>query len=168
MVREAFLAQNEGRVGELAETPAALNQPARFALILAVERERLIIPAFRREQILLSALHERPGDYGLLMTLGRLIVPYTAGRNRPVSPEGWYRAAIVARPESTVAHMSLGGALADKSDFEGAIAASTTAIRIDPKEAGAHRNMGTILRRKGIWTGRPFASRKPSCSLRKT
>ena len=149
MVREAFLARNEERVGELAATPVALNQPARFALILAVERERLIIPAFRREQILLSALHERPGDYGLLMTLGRLIVPYTPRRFRPVLPEGWFRAAIAVRPESSVAHLSLAFALADKADFDGAIAAGTTAIRIDPKEAGSHRNMGVLLRRKG-------------------
>ena len=67
-VRDAVLAGDAAKVADLAGRADALEQPPGFVAFLG---ESLAIPVERRRQLLLAAVGRRPGDLGLLMTLGR-------------------------------------------------------------------------------------------------
>ena len=65
--------------------------------------------------------------------------------------------------------MNLGTILCDvKGDYDGAIAAFKEAIRLDPKDADAHANLGVALRGKGDADGAIASSRRRSASTRRT
>jgi tetratricopeptide (TPR) repeat protein len=61
----------------------------------------------------------------------------------------WFQAAVAVAPSNTVAHLSLGLALSNKGDRDGAEAAFREAIRLDPKYTFAYNNLGTVLLSKG-------------------
>ena len=66
-VRDAVLANDEAKLAALAGRKAALEQPPGFTAFLG---ESEAIPVGRRRHLLAAALSRRPGDLGLLMTLG--------------------------------------------------------------------------------------------------
>src|SRR5262249_48884454 len=66
-VRDAVLAGDETKIVELAARKDALTLPAGFASFLG---DFGAIFVSRRTELLQSALSRRPGDLGLLMTLG--------------------------------------------------------------------------------------------------
>ena len=108
VVRDAYLADDTAkRIPDLAGQAAALEQPPGFVAFLG---ESGAIPVERRRQLLQAAVSRRPGDLGLLMTLGNTYpINQQDGANERLR---WFQAAVAAAPANVVAHMSLGVALA--------------------------------------------------------
>jgi tetratricopeptide (TPR) repeat protein len=132
------------KVPELAGQPTALEQPPGFSAFLG---EIPMIQVERRRHLLAMALRRRPGDPGLLMTLGFTYpINQADGANERLR---WYQAAVAAAPAMPAAHNGLGVALRDKRDAAGAEAAFRKAIELDPKYAIAHNNLGAALIDKG-------------------
>jgi serine/threonine protein kinase len=148
-LREAFFAGDDNRVRELASSPAALAQPAWVAVVLA---DRQSIPLDRRHQLLRNAVYHRPAEFSLLLNLAFL-------SKSPADLE-WHRAAVAVRPRSPIAWGSLGDALRDKGDVEGAITAYKEAIRLDPDYTAVHTRLGNTLLRKGDYDGAIAAHRQ--------
>jgi tetratricopeptide (TPR) repeat protein len=140
-VRDALVAGDAARLAALAGRPEALSQPGRFAAALG---EHAAVPAERRRAVLQAALRDRPGDLTLLMTLGNSY-PLNQ-RDGAAERARWFQAAVSARPRSAVAHTSLGSALDDLGDREGAIDEYRQAIRLNPAYANAHYNLGNARR----------------------
>jgi tetratricopeptide (TPR) repeat protein len=130
----------DARLAALAGRPEALSQPGRFAAALA---EYAAVPVGRRRAVLQAALRDRPGDLTLLMTLGNSY-PIDQ-RDGAAERAGWFQAAVSAHPRSAAAHTSLGSALGDLGDRDGALAEHRKALAIDPHLAVAHNNCGTAL-----------------------
>jgi tetratricopeptide (TPR) repeat protein len=147
-VRAAVQRSDWEAVAALAAKDEAVRQPARFAVALGS------IPAVPEEQrlaILGAAARARPWDFAVLMTAG-----HTYKINEPKSaPEriAWLRGAVIVRPKSAVAHNSLGNALSDKGDKDGAEAEYREAIGLDPMYAHPHNNLGNALRDRGDLDG---------------
>jgi predicted ribosomally synthesized peptide with SipW-like signal peptide len=166
-VRDAVLAKDWTRVAKLAGQKEALAQPAEFAAFLGGIRdvglgrvEQGVAPVERRRELLAAALVRRPGDLGLLMTLG-----YTYPIDRREGAEErlrWFQAAVAAHPDNPAAHNSLGLALFDKGDWEGAVAEYTEAGRLDSQNAMPHNNLGIVLRHKGDLDGAIASFQKAS------
>jgi tetratricopeptide (TPR) repeat protein len=136
------------RQAELAGQLLALKQPARFAVALGQARP---VPPDRRREVLGVALRSRPGDLSLLMELGRSYpINQKVGAAERVR---WFQAAVAAHPRNVAARNSLGAALTDKGDQDGAIAEFEQAIRFDPLHTKAHANLGAVLYRKGELDG---------------
>jgi tetratricopeptide (TPR) repeat protein len=148
-VRAACAARSRSQVRALGDRPEALDQPGRFAAAMG---DIDFLPAQRRKQLLVAALGRRPGDLGLLMTLGYLHPPDTRGE-KAVEREKWFRAAVAVRPGCVAAHNNLGNALRDRGDRDGALAEFREAIRLDPKLALPHINLGNVLADRGDLNG---------------
>src|SRR5262249_16003291 len=109
------------------------------------------LPADRRRAVLESALRAQPGDLHLLMALG--------GSYRSTQPEGaserlrWYQAAVATHPENLAARTNLRLALQLTRHWYPALACLREIIRLDPKFALAHNNVGWILQKKGDTDG---------------
>ncbi len=143
-VRDAVLANDLAKVAELAGQSAALKQPPGFVAFMG---ESGAIPAERKRQLLGAALAHRPGDLGLLMTLG---FTYPINQEDGAAERvRWYQAATTAAPGNAAAHNNLGIALSDKGQVDEAIACYEKAIEFDPKLAQAHSNLGVALAVKG-------------------
>jgi tetratricopeptide (TPR) repeat protein len=143
-VRDVVLAEDAAKLAELAGQPAALEQPAGFVAFLG---ECGAITVERRRELLQAALSRRPGDLGLLMTLGRTYpVNQRDGVNERVR---WYQAAVATAPANAAAHNDLGNALQVKGQLDEAIACYHKALDLDPKLAPAHNNLGNALQGKG-------------------
>src|SRR5262249_27114956 len=127
----------------------ALAQPPGFAATLG--QHNAAVPADRARVVLGAALRSRPGDLALLMTLGN---SYRSKRREWADDRlRWFQAAVAAHPRNAAARTSLGGALHDKGDRDGAIACYREAVRLDPKFAVAQNNLGVALRNKGDLDG---------------
>jgi tetratricopeptide (TPR) repeat protein len=137
-LRDAVLANLRTKVVELAQRKAALEQPPGFVALLG---EYELIPVERRRQLLQVAVG-RPGDLGLLMTLGN-----TYSINQKVADECrcWFQAAVAAAPGNAAAHNNLGYSLLGKGKVDEAIACFRRAIELDRQYAAAHSNLGSIL-----------------------
>src|SRR5262245_40252340 len=143
-VRDAVLAGDRAKLVELAGQKAALEQPPGFAAFLG---ENGAIGVERRRQLLEAAVSRRPGDLGLLMTLG---VTYPSGQEGGANERlRWFQAAVAAAPGNAAALNNLGTALYGKGQLDEAIACYRKAIALDPKNAQAHYSLGNALRRKG-------------------
>jgi serine/threonine protein kinase/Flp pilus assembly protein TadD len=143
-VRDVVRADAATKLSELAGQPTALEQPPGFVAFLG---ERGAIPVERRRQLLAAALDRRPGDFGLLMTLGN-----TYPRNQEDGANErlrWYQAVVAAAPGNAAGHTELGVALLDKMDLAGAEAALRKGSELAPESAVALNNLGTALFREG-------------------
>jgi tetratricopeptide (TPR) repeat protein len=143
-VRDVVLANDAAKMADLAGQDAALEQPAVFLAFLG---ESPAITVERRRQLLQAAVSRRPGDLGLLMTLGgTCAIDHQDGVDAAVR---WYQAAVATAPAHAAAHNNLGTALKSKGQVEEAIACFKMAIALDPRLALTHRNLGTALLAKG-------------------
>ncbi len=143
-VRDVVLANDAAKLAELAGQATALGQPPGFVAFLG-ESEAITVQ--RQRHLLAAALSRRPGDLGLLITLGET---YRFNQEDGADERlRWFQAAVAAAPGNAVAHHNLGVALGDKKDPAGAEAAFRKAIELDPKYAGAHYNLGVALANKG-------------------
>src|SRR5262245_6354539 len=140
-VRDAALTNDRAKVVELAGKGQALEQPAGFVAFLG---DSPAISVERRRQLLEAAVSRRPGDLGLLMTLG---YTYPIGQDGGANERlRWFQAAVAAAPGNAAAHNNLGIALKDKGQVAEAIACYQKAIALDPKLAQAHTNLGMALK----------------------
>ncbi len=143
-VRDSYNTADPAKIiAELAGQETALEQPPGFVAFLG---ESQAIPVERRRQLLQAAVNRRPGNLGLLMTLGDYQPNQESGVNERLR---WYQAAVAAAPSNLAAHNNLGVALGDKGQLDEAIACYKKAIELDPKDAFAHCNLGNALREKG-------------------
>jgi tetratricopeptide (TPR) repeat protein len=143
-VRDAVLVEDRARFAELAGHNAALEQPPGFVAFLG---ENQAIAVERRRQLLQAALSQRPGDLGLLMTLGDT---YLADRKERADQQlRWYQAAVAAAPANAAAHNNLGLVLHGQGKVEEAIACLRKVIALDPKLAAPHSNLGQVLVARG-------------------
>ncbi len=143
-VRDAVLAKDGEKVADLAGRAAALEQPPGLVAFLG---ESGAIPLDRRRQLLQAALGRRPGDLGLLMTLG---MTYTSNRTEGTDDRlRWFQASVASAPANLAAHNNLGSALSDNGRTDEAIASYKKAIELDPKFAMPHNNLGLVLYDKG-------------------
>lgn len=144
-VRDAVVARDGAAQAELAGLAGALAQPPRFAAALG---QNSAVPVGRRREVLEVALRARPDDLTLLMSLGELDpIDRREGADRRVR---WFQAAVAAHPEFAAAHNSLGVALYDWGDRDGAIACYREAVRLDPRDALAYSNLGADLCEKDV------------------
>jgi tetratricopeptide (TPR) repeat protein len=140
-VRDAVMANDAAKVAELAGQAAALRQPPGFVAFLG---ESAAITVQRRRQLLAAALSRRPGDLGLLMTLGGT---YSINQKEGADEQlRWCQAAVAAAPANAAAHNNLGVALKGKGKVEEAITCFQKAIALDPKAALVHNNLGNALK----------------------
>jgi tetratricopeptide (TPR) repeat protein len=110
-----------------------------------------------QERLLLAAHRVKPNSYSLLMALGAL----GNFHNLALAPQraGWYRAALVLRPQSSVAWNNLGNALRDSGEPAAAIGAYREAIHLAPRSAH-YANLGLALTDVGDRAGAIAAFRE--------
>jgi tetratricopeptide (TPR) repeat protein len=118
----------------------ALQQPPGFSAFLG---ESKVISPERARAVLGTAVQRRPGDLELLMALGKSYpISHREGLEERVR---WYQAAVAAAPTNCGAHNGLALALCSKGDLDRAITEFREAIRLDPKVAMFHNNLGNVL-----------------------
>jgi tetratricopeptide (TPR) repeat protein len=157
--RAAMRAGDARRLRELCDTPDALRQPVRFAIVLG---ERHDVPFAHRERILLAAHHRQPDNFLVVMALGNL---YPIGQPKHTQERvGWYRTALGLRPANPIVWLNLGAALNGSGDVDNAILAYEEAVRLDPSSALAHNNLGNAMLAKGD-PGRAIAHYRTALSL---
>jgi tetratricopeptide (TPR) repeat protein len=143
-IRDAVVAEDRAKLVHLASQKEALEQAPGFTAFLG-ESQALAVP--RRRQLLQAALSRRPGDLGLLMTLGSsYAINHEDDANERLR---WFQAAVAAAPANADAHNGLGVALKVRGQLDEAIACYQKAIALDPRFAGAHYNVGHVLADKG-------------------
>lgn len=130
-------------VRDLADTPEALQQPPRFAVVIGRCKA---VSLSRREHLLRTVLFRQPGNFSVLMALANLY-PFTD--EGLADRLGWYRAAAVARPTNPMVWLHLGIAYFYRGDLYGAIDCYEQAIRVDSKYAIAYYDLGVCLARLG-------------------
>jgi eukaryotic-like serine/threonine-protein kinase len=125
---------------------AAEAPPARPSLqLLTVIGQRLQQLGADPEPLLRSQQRRFPADFWINYELGSLLWE----KKRPAEAEGFLRAAVALRPQTSAAHTHLGNALVKKGDRDGAIDSFRQALACDPTNARAHNNLGLALWDKG-------------------
>jgi len=147
-VRDAIMAGDTARMEDLLAKAEARDQPPGFVAVLG---ENESVPVGRRRELLGAAVRRRPGDLGVLMSLGQTYPLHE--RDGADVRLRWYQAAIALAPSSPATHNLLGIALHDRGDLDGALAAYTEAIRVAPTYAPARFNLGGIWSDKGNQDG---------------
>jgi Flp pilus assembly protein TadD len=154
-VRDALRAGDREKLADLAGLPAALEQPPGFTASLG---ESAVIRVERRRQLLEAAVRRRPGDLGLLITLGNT---YPLNQEKGADERlRWYQAAAAVAPTNVAVHNHLAKALRDRRDLAGAEAAIRDALRLDPRSVAAHNTLGTVLQRRQDPAGAEAAYRE--------
>jgi tetratricopeptide (TPR) repeat protein len=105
------------------------------------------LPFLVREQLLLTALRERPNSIPILMTLATL--GETVDKESLFRRVAWCRAALAVQPRNVVIWNNLGVAQNALGDLPGAVKAYQKAIEIDPRNAVAYSNLGNALTKTG-------------------
>jgi serine/threonine-protein kinase len=100
--------------------------------------------------VLQAAWRRFPNDFWTNLLLSHVSRnPATDLRKRPEEAVGYLRAAVGIRPDSSLAHSDLGGALWDQGKLTEAEAQYREAIRLEPGFAYAHDGLGLALKTKG-------------------
>jgi serine/threonine-protein kinase len=95
--------------------------------------------------LLAAAQRRQAADFWLNFLLGHAL----QGAKRDEMALGYYRAAVAARPGTSVVHNNLGNALHEKGRLDEAIRELRTALDLEPNFAEAHNNLGITLHDKG-------------------
>jgi tetratricopeptide (TPR) repeat protein/tRNA A-37 threonylcarbamoyl transferase component Bud32 len=151
--RDQFMHPDGRAVRELAaQAPVSELSPFMLATF-AVALERA---GGDRERMLRAALQSYPGDFWLNFDLGFLLhMRREQGAGSPAVLEeaiGFYRAALAARPRSSLAWTNLGGALQIQGRRAEAEAAARQAIRLQADNGMAHLNLSANLNSQGRYT----------------
>jgi serine/threonine-protein kinase len=118
----------------LAGDQALAEQPVHLVILLG----RLL----GDERTLFLAQERRPADFWANLSLANALY----FRKRLPEAAGFFRAALVARPNSALVHNSLGVVLQEQRDFAAARAAFQRAIDLDPGYGNACYNLGNVFR----------------------
>jgi tetratricopeptide (TPR) repeat protein len=145
-LRTAAQLRDRASLEKLAKDKKLLSQPP-AALVLLAQDLYLAGKSSHAERFLRRAQASRPADFWLNFELANALgskeSTAVAERIR------FYQAALALRPTSPGVHLSLGNALKDKGDLDGAIACYREALRLKPDYAVAHNNLGVALGHKG-------------------
>src|SRR5262249_3692964 len=120
-----------------AEAPVGKLSP-QFLTVLGV---RLARAQADPERFLRKAQQLHPADFWLNYDLG-LALPRNG---KPAAAAGFFRAALVARPDCSHAYNKLGIALVRVGQAEDAVAAYRRAVELDPRNGAAHYNLADAL-----------------------
>jgi Flp pilus assembly protein TadD len=141
-LRHALRDRDWDKYRALADKPEALDQPARFALVLgkhpALDHER-------RVAILRAAAIRSPDDPHLPMQLAIL---HAGPNSNPAEREKWTRAALAVR-QTAAAWNNLGTALAQQQRYAEAAPCLRKAVELNPRYGIAHSNLGNVLLQLG-------------------
>jgi Flp pilus assembly protein TadD/serine/threonine protein kinase len=153
-VRDSAFIRNAARFLLLVNKPEALDQPPGFVTIMINYRDLHVL---RQRELLAAAIHKRPGNISLLMSLGNT---YQIYKPDTVDRLWLYEAAVAAAPTNAAAHNNLGVALYDRKDLTGAEAEFRETLRLDPKHAIAYGNLGNVLSARNDLAGAEAAYRE--------
>jgi tetratricopeptide (TPR) repeat protein len=123
-----------------AEAPLAELSPALLTLLAA----RLRKADADVEPLLRTAQRLRPADFWLNFELGMEL-----RNSKPAEAAGFFRAALVARPDCSQLYNMLGLVLAKGGAAEEALAAYRRAVELDGKNSAAHYNLAGALADRG-------------------
>jgi tetratricopeptide (TPR) repeat protein len=115
---------------------------AQFLTLLGVRLRRA---GADPEPLLRSAQRLHPADFWLNYDLGLALL----GNSKPADAVGFFRAALVARPDCSQIYSKLGIALIKLNRNEEAVAAYRRAIELDFKNSAAHFNLAQSLYDQG-------------------
>jgi serine/threonine-protein kinase len=149
--RSALLPRDKRTLDDLARDPRALAQPSStLALLATVLRAAGNLP--RAVQVLQAAQQQQHlGDFWINEGLAYYLMKLQPARASEAI--GYYRAALVVRPQSPGVHLNLGDALKHQGDLPGAVAAYQKAIALQPEYAAAHLSLGNTLNDQGDLPG---------------
>jgi serine/threonine-protein kinase len=149
--RDAVLSHDAARMKALAGQAEALVQPP---VVLDWLGNALANAGLTEEALaLFGEAHRRyPDDFWINYSLGALLT-WDLRPPRPAEAVGYFRAAVALRPGSSPVRDSLGAALHNKGDLEGASAEYHQALALDPNDAWAHNNLSLVLKDKGDFDG---------------
>jgi tetratricopeptide (TPR) repeat protein len=143
-IRDAVLAGNQDKIAELADRREAENQPPGFVVGLG---ETGAVYDDRLRDLLEIAVRKKPGNLPLIMALG---MQYPVNQKDWANERlRWFQAAVEVAPTNPATHNSLGIALLDRGDREGAITEFREALRLDRNFAHSHVNLGWALQTRG-------------------
>jgi eukaryotic-like serine/threonine-protein kinase len=138
--RLAWTSWNWSELKALAADPVLLEQPTHLIVLLS----RLLQRNDRETALRLVRLAQerQPADFWANFALGQLL--YDA--HHPAAAIGYFRVALVLRPDSAVVCNEIGRCLHSSDDLAGAARAYRDAVALDPRFALAHQNLGVALR----------------------
>jgi serine/threonine protein kinase/Flp pilus assembly protein TadD len=113
------------------------------------------------ERFLRRAQQFYPTDFWLNYDLGLALL----GKSQPAEAAGFFRAALVARPDSSHVYNKLGMALIKQGRPEEAVAAYRRAVDLDSKNSNAHYNLAEAYYEQGR-TGQAVAEYRRAIEAR--
>jgi tetratricopeptide (TPR) repeat protein len=128
---------------KLAKEKTTLSQPPAYIVLVS-----LVLPPEEAEEVLRAAHRQYPADFWINHDLAVAL-----GERTPSAPAESIRfaqAAVVLRPQSAVAHNSLGASLARDGRWGEAIAEYREALRINSDDALVHDNLASALAQKAL------------------
>jgi tetratricopeptide (TPR) repeat protein len=140
LFRDPAVRGDKAKLEELARSADTAALPPATVAALAGLMQRLGLDP---SPLLIAALRQHPGDFGLNLALGQRVVG-----SSPDQAVAYYRAAVAIQPANTAAWNNLGVTLLQKGDTDEAIASFREAIRLDPANAQAHFNLATAYAQK--------------------
>jgi tetratricopeptide (TPR) repeat protein len=162
-VRQAFVAQDGARLGQLLEQAEAASQHPVILIgvadALSAEDRASKVGLLRRVQ------QQHPDDFWANFALGAALYQSVFGRagagRSALAKEltvmnealAFKRVAVGLRPGNAPAHTNLGIALRAQGDLKSASACWRKALILDPKYTLAHNNLGTALADQGDLKG---------------
>ena len=144
-VREAGVGDDPARPAELARTRPVFEQPASGLVALA---ERLQAAGGDATGLLSRVQAAHPDDFWANFALGNALEE----KGDLEAAVACYRKAPTIRPEAFAAYLNIGHAraLCDKMDMpDGAVENDVRALKIEPRSAVAHNNLGFAWKNQG-------------------
>jgi serine/threonine-protein kinase len=145
-VRDLVMGRDRESLKRLArELNVARLSPALTAVLMGALR-----PAWEdRVALVRRALEHHPSDFWLNF----LLATDLHRQGKPDEAIGFFRVALVLRPDAGAVHYNLGNALRSRGDRKGAIRSYRKAIQCDRGLAPAHNNLGVALMAEGDLEG---------------
>jgi tetratricopeptide (TPR) repeat protein len=145
-LRDALAGEDPKAVEELAAADPTEDWPAPTLVLLGLLAHGTA--SAERVAVLLERAQQRhPEDFWINEQLG--LLHHDSQPRRLGAAIRFYSIAVALRPQSPVAHLNLGAALADNGQLEEAIAEFRAALRLEKDLIFPHLNLGSALAQKG-------------------
>jgi Flp pilus assembly protein TadD len=112
------------------------------------------------ESLFRAAQPHHPTDFWINYYLGLAIYFRAPGRDGAAQSVSYFRASLVARPETAAVYNNLALALQKQGDLAGAAAAARRAAELRPDSASVHNTLGVVLSAGGDVVGAEKAYRR--------